>query len=79
MGLLRELAGRKVYLDTNIFIYTVEEALPWATQTVEVFRAIDRGELFAATSDLSLAEALVKPFALGNRAAIAAYLGIFQT
>jgi predicted nucleic acid-binding protein len=79
MGLLKELAGKKVYLDSNIFIYTVEGALPWAAQTVEVFGAIDQGKLSGTTSELSLAETLVKPFELGNQAAITAYQGIFQT
>lgn len=79
MGLLKKLAGKKVYLDTNVFIYTVEQVVPWAARTVEVLKAIDNGELSAATSELSLAEALVKPFQLGNEQAIRAYRGIFQT
>ncbi len=79
MGLLKELAGRKVYFDSNVFIYTVEQIAPWAARTVEVLSAIDQGELSAATSELSLAEALVKPFELGNQEAITAYQGIFQT
>ncbi len=52
MGLLKELGGKKVYLDSNIFIYTVEEVIPWARRTVEVLRAIDQRELYEGNSVL---------------------------
>ncbi len=78
MGILTELAGKKVYLDSNVFIYTIENVDPWAARTVEVLAAIDKDELAAVTSELSLAEALVKPFQLDNQQAIEAYRAIFQ-
>jgi len=79
MGLLNAIGGRKVYLDSNIFVYTVEDVTPWAEQTVAVLEAVDHGELTAVTSELSLAEALVKPFQLDHEEAIRAYRGIFQS
>jgi predicted nucleic acid-binding protein len=65
LGSLRERLGPKVYLDANFFIYVLESVEPWARAAGEVLRALDRGELTAVTSELSLAECLVKPLELG--------------
>ena len=65
MGSLRERLGPKVYLDANFFIYVLEAVEPWARAAGEVLRALDRGDLSAVTSELSLAECLVKPLELG--------------
>ena len=61
MGSLTAIAGRTVYLDANIVIYAVEEIQPHAPKLKELFDRFDRGELHAVTSELTLAEALVKP------------------
>jgi len=65
LGSLRERLGPKVYLDANFFIYVLEAVEPWARAAGEVLRALDRGDLSAVTSELSLAECLVKPLELG--------------
>ncbi len=59
---LADLQGQRVYLDTNIFVYALEGYAEYTAQLFELFTAIDRGQLHAITSELSLAEALVKPF-----------------
>lgn len=61
MGLLDHIQGRKVYLDTNIFIYAIEGFEDFEDDLAGLFRAIDRGEIEGVTSELTLAEALVKP------------------
>lgn len=61
MGILDKLAGRRTYLDVNIFIYALEAHPRYLGVVTEVFQAIDNGQLTAVTSELSLAEALVKP------------------
>lgn len=67
MGSLNQvLAGKKVYLDVNIFIYALEGIDPWATMLSEAFAAMEAGEWQAVTSELSLAESLVRPFQLGR-------------
>lgn len=71
------LSGR-VYLDTNIFIYALEGYRTFRTAIATLFDALDRQELFAVTSELTLAEALVKPFLDRNVEREAAYLRILQ-
>jgi predicted nucleic acid-binding protein len=53
--------GSPVYLDTNIWIYALEGFAPFAATLTTLFARIDAGELVAVTSDLTLAEVLVKP------------------
>ncbi|OQK16214.1 hypothetical protein AU255_14030 [Methyloprofundus sedimenti] len=63
MGRLRTiLAQQYIYLDTNIFIYALEGAEPWASLLSEVFTGLVQGECKAITSQLTLAECLVFPF-----------------
>jgi predicted nucleic acid-binding protein len=62
MGLRSDLGGQRVYLDTNIFIYALEGQPEFLTPLADVFAGIDQGELHAVTSELTLAEVLVKTF-----------------
>lgn len=63
MGRLRQaLQGKKVYLDANIFIYTLEFVSPWANELNDVFIGLRSKEFSAVTSSLSLSECLVLPF-----------------
>lgn len=55
-------SGTKVYLDTNIVIYAVEGFVPLQRAVEHLFARIEAGEIAAATSTLTLAEVLVKPF-----------------
>lgn len=67
MGTLNQaLAGHKVYLDVNVFIYALEGVEPWASLLREAFVSMEAGEWQAVTSELSLAESLVRPFQLGR-------------
>jgi len=63
VGRLRQaLQGKKVYLDANIFIYTLEVVSPWANELNDVFIGLRSKEFSAVTSSLSLSECLVLPF-----------------
>ena len=66
MGILDRIAGRRTYLDVNLFIYALEGHPQYLSVVTDLFDAIDRGSLQAVTSELSLAEALVKPRADGR-------------
>ena len=66
MGLLDAIEGPLLYLDTNTFIYAVESVPPFCDAMRELFRHIDDGHCQAVTSELSLAECLVKPFLEGD-------------
>jgi predicted nucleic acid-binding protein len=68
MGLLNSLQGDRIYLDVNIWIYALEGYPGFSADLTALFQAIDQGRLTAVTSELSLAEALVKPIQDNNQA-----------
>ena len=78
MASLDELRGKAVYLDTNIFIYTVEGYEPERAFIEALSDAIDLHELVAVTSELTLAELLVKPLELGRADVVAIYTELVQ-
>ena len=61
MGKLSDLLGSTVYLDSNIIIYAVEGLPEYAAAIQALLEAMDSGEITGVTSDLTLAEVLVKP------------------
>jgi predicted nucleic acid-binding protein len=56
----------RVYLDANVFIAAFEHAGASSDHAWWLIRAIEDGEIFAATSELTLAEILVKPLERGQ-------------
>ncbi|WP_299429966.1 type II toxin-antitoxin system VapC family toxin [uncultured Meiothermus sp.] len=61
MDILSRIAGRKTYLDVNVFIYALE-GFPEVSHALEtLFKAIDSAAIQTVTSELALAEALIKP------------------
>jgi predicted nucleic acid-binding protein len=53
--------GTRIYLDTNIFIYLVEGHPTYAEPLLELFGNLEQSSVEAVTSELSIAEVLVKP------------------
>lgn len=62
------LAGRRVYLDANFFIYVVELYPPMETVLREIVRMLDAGDATGVTSAITLAEVLPGPRRAGNQA-----------
>src|SRR3954465_14243472 len=79
MATLTAILGKTVYLDTNIFIYTVEGYAPEEAFLRELFAALEDARFTAITSELSLAEVLVKPFELGHEDVAAAYQSVEES
>ena len=79
MGSLTSLSGPSVYLDANIFIYAVEGFPGSRTKLGSLFARLDRGDLLGVTSELTLAEVLVKPLRDGNAAVCDVYRRMIQT
>jgi predicted nucleic acid-binding protein len=73
LGSVAETVGPRVYLDSNFFIYALEEVEPWAKVARKIFVALDADECAAVTSELTLAECLVKPLELGRSEVAEAY------
>lgn len=59
---LTTLAPGKFYLDANVFIYAIEANPTFVEQVTALFEHIAGTESSAITSELTLAECLVKPF-----------------
>lgn len=73
MGQLTSQLGQRVYLDTNIIIYAVEGYETYAELIKSLLGAMTEREVIAVTSDLTLAEVLVKPKRDGNSKVEQAY------
>jgi predicted nucleic acid-binding protein len=73
MGRVSDELGQRVYLDANIIIYAIEGFAAVATQIQALLLAMDAAEITAVTSELTLAEVLVKPLKDKNLAVQQAY------
>jgi len=68
VGLIQDLGPGPVALDTQIFIYYIEEEERFFPLVKPLFEAIDCGDLFGVVSGLTLMEVLVVPYRSGNAA-----------
>lgn len=76
---LSDLAGQSVYLDTNVFIYALEGQPPWAAVAQQILTNVQSGALLGVTSELTLAECLVRPLQLGQTGNVAIYETALRT
>jgi len=79
MGMSYKISGKSIYLDANIFIYLLEGYAEYVPLLKQLFDLIDQRKLLAVTSELSLAETLVKPIADKNATLQAVYKSVIQT
>jgi predicted nucleic acid-binding protein len=68
----------RVYLDTNVFIAAYEHVSARSDHARWVLDAVEAGRIHGATSEITLAELLVKPFQEEALGIINAYLAIIQ-
>ncbi|WP_298609926.1 PIN domain-containing protein [uncultured Thiothrix sp.] len=61
------IASRKIYLDSNIFMYALEGHELYAGVLQQLFHYIASEQIAVYTSDLTLAECLVMPLKLANQ------------
>lgn len=73
------LENPHIYLDANIFIYMLEGYEEFAHVLTRIFGLIDKGALHAITSELTLAETLVKPITDKNQSLEKIYKELIQT
>lgn len=62
MSLPAAFPAPSVYLDTNIIIYAFEAGNRWSELLRPLFRQIEDDQTTAFTSELTLAEVLVRPY-----------------
>jgi len=73
MGNVSAQLGQRVYADANIIIYAVEGFVAYLDQIRALMTAMNTGEVIIITSELTLAEVLVKPLKDQNPAIQQAY------
>jgi predicted nucleic acid-binding protein len=56
-----QISNQNIYLDANIFIYLLEGYEEYSPIIKKIFDKIDNGISYGITSELTLAEVLVKP------------------
>jgi len=66
LGLIDDLGGGPVALDTAVFIYFIEEHIPYLPLVEQIFIALDEERLIGVTSTVTLLETLVVPIRAGN-------------
>ena len=72
MTSVSSLTGRRAYFDANVFIYALNAFPQFTAVLPPLLEALDTGRLVVATSELTVAELLVKPFQDNDIAAEAA-------
>lgn len=70
--------GKTLGIDTMVFIYHLEDRLPFVSVTLSLFEAIEQGTLRAVISYPTLMEVLVKPKREGNAALAARYISLLE-
>lgn len=73
---LNILKGKKIYFDANVFIYLLEGFPPAQAQLSILANLIENHEIQVCTSELTIAELLVKPYA--KKANVDTYLELFR-
>lgn len=58
---------KKVYFDTNVLIYLIENSPTYRSKIVALIAELDKLDCEVVTSELTLAECLVKPFAENDK------------
>ena len=76
MGSLSLPAAGSVYLDANVFIYTVERIAPYNTLLDQFWLDVRSAHAAVLTSELSALETLVRPLRDGNAALETAFRAV---
>jgi predicted nucleic acid-binding protein len=75
---LAKMRGHKVYFDTNIIIYVINNTTEFVDVCVPFFTAIENGDIIGCSSDVTIAELLVKPMQTNDMLAISNIKAMFD-
>lgn len=75
---LAKLRGHKVYFDTNIIIYVINNTAQFVDVCIPFFSAIENGDITGCASDVTIAELLVKPMQTNDMLAISNIKAMFD-
>lgn len=76
---LASMAGHRVYLDTNVFIYFLDRNPDFFPVVQPIITAVESGSIIGHTGDAVIAETLVKPYQTGNLALATRFKEFFST
>ena len=75
---IARMAGHRVYLDTNVFVYFLDRNPDYFPVVAPIIEAIESGLIIGYTGDAAIAETLVKPYQTGNLALAASFKAFFR-
>jgi predicted nucleic acid-binding protein len=61
-SVLNRLAGQRVYVDTNLFIYFLAQNPEFYAVSSGILEAIEQGRFIGYTGNITISETLVKPY-----------------
>ena len=73
------MSGKKAFLDTNIFIYLIEENEQHFDQAIRLLDFLEQNDYEVITSTLSLGEILTKPYRDNRQDLVEKYVATFET
>ncbi len=76
---LTKINGGNVYLDANIFIYALEGSPEYRDKITALFSRISETKSMVITSELTLAECLVKPYSEDDQVSVFKYEAYIKT
>ena len=76
---LTKINGGNIYLDANIFIYAIEGTLEYREKITALFSRISETKSMVITSELTLAECLVKPYSEKDLVSVSKYEAYIKT
>lgn len=63
---MRRLAGRRAYLDADVFVYFLERYPPMSAVANRLFSMVANREIEAVTGEIAVAEFMVGPYRAGT-------------
>ena len=76
---MERLVGQLIYIDTNCFIYLLEDHPLFGVHAYRIFTALENGQFRAITSVLTLMEIMAGPLKLGEKELAAEYAHLLET
>lgn len=74
---IEQLKGKRVYLDTNIFIYFLDGREPFLSMVYPLLEALLNSDVLGYTGDAVVAETMVQPYKVGNIVMIEQFKAFF--
>lgn len=78
-ALLSRMSGKRVYMDTNVFIYFLELSDGYYEIVAPIIEACEAGKFIGYTGDVAVAETMIQPYREDNLSLVANFKAFFAT